>query len=81
MRAPLDGLVVLELGGDIATRYCGKLFAAHGARVVAIGAPGNDRLAYGGRSAAAYAAWLDHGKEMVASLPPDITPDLIAKAF
>ncbi len=77
MRAHLDELVVLELGGDIATRYCGRLFAAHGARVIAVGVRHNSQLAYGGASATAYAAWLDHGKEIATALPAGITPDLI----
>jgi crotonobetainyl-CoA:carnitine CoA-transferase CaiB-like acyl-CoA transferase len=77
MRAPLADLTILEPAGDIATRYCGKLFAAHGARVIALGARPNAGLAYGGASATAYAAWLDHGKQLVAEIPADITPDLV----
>ena len=77
MRAPLADLTIIEMAGDIATRYCGKLFAAHGARVIAVGARRNDQLAYGGASATAYAAWLDHGKEVVGALPTDIAVDLV----
>ena len=77
MRAPLADLTILEMAGDIATRYCGKLFAAHGARVIAVGARDDARLAYGGASAAAYAAWLAYGKEQVGEMPADIIPDLV----
>lgn len=77
MRAPLADLTILEASGDIATRYCGKLFAAHGARVILGYKPGNQGLAYGGASEAAYAAWLDHGKEIAGQIQPDITPDLV----
>ena len=77
MSAPLSDLIVVELSGDVATRYCGKLFAEHGARVVSAFVPRNDRLAYGGMSAAAYAAWLDAGKELPGVLPADIAPDVV----
>ena len=30
----LSGLTVIEIPGGVATRYCGHLFAAHGATVV-----------------------------------------------
>ncbi len=77
MSAPLADLSVLELSGDIATRYCGKMFAAHGARVVSAYAPANGRLAYGGASAEAYAAWLDVGKEMAGAIPAGFAPDVV----
>lgn len=69
MTAPLADLVVVEAGGDVATRYCAKLFAEHGARVIQAHKPDDSRLAHGGPSAAAYAAWLDHGKERTTALP------------
>ena len=68
MRAPLADLTIIEMAGDIATRYCGKLFAAHGARVIALGARRDDQLGYGGASAAAYAAWLDHALRLIRKL-------------
>src|SRR5262245_27632370 len=34
MVAPLAGIRVLDIGGTVATGYCGKLFADHGADVV-----------------------------------------------
>jgi crotonobetainyl-CoA:carnitine CoA-transferase CaiB-like acyl-CoA transferase len=75
MPGPLSELTILEASGDIATRYCAKLFADHGARVIQAHTPRNDRLAYGGPSASAYAAWLDHGKER--ALPPGLPIDLV----
>ncbi len=35
----LDGLKVLDIGGSVATGYCGKLFADHGAQVIDIEPP------------------------------------------
>jgi hypothetical protein len=32
MTAPLSDLIVVEIAGDVATRYCGQLFAEHGAQ-------------------------------------------------
>jgi crotonobetainyl-CoA:carnitine CoA-transferase CaiB-like acyl-CoA transferase len=75
MPGPLSELTVLEASGDIATRYCAKLFADHGARVIQAHTPDNTSLAYGGASASAYATWLDHGKER--SLPPGLPIDLV----
>ncbi|MCC6719560.1 MAG: CoA transferase [Acetobacteraceae bacterium] len=77
MPAPLADLVVVEASGDVATRYCGKLFAAHGARVIQAHHPDNSRLAYGGASAPAYATWLDHGKELAGTLRADLAVDLV----
>ena len=34
MDAPLQGLRILEASGDVAVRYCGRLFAQLGAEVV-----------------------------------------------
>ena len=39
MAAPLAGIRVLDIGGTIATGYCGKLFSDHGAEVVDIEPP------------------------------------------
>lgn len=77
MTAPLSDLVVLEVSGDVATRYCGKLFAEHGARVVSAFQPDNARIGYGGSASAAYAAWLDSGKEQVVTLPSGLEPQLV----
>lgn len=63
MPAPLSDLVVLEISGDVATRYCGKLFAENGARVIQTYRPDDSRIGYAGTAARAYAVWLDAGKE------------------
>jgi crotonobetainyl-CoA:carnitine CoA-transferase CaiB-like acyl-CoA transferase len=77
MPEPLADLVVVEVSGDVATRYCGKLFAEHGARVITAYRPENGRLGYGGDAGAAYAAWLDSRKEFAGELPAGIAPDLV----
>ncbi len=59
---PLAGLTVLEVPDSVAIRYCGKLFAHHGARVLQAGQPSNVGVGYGGPASAAFAEWLDHGK-------------------
>ena len=38
--AALDGIKVLDVAGTIATGYCGKLFADHGADVINVEPPG-----------------------------------------
>jgi len=63
----LTGLTVIEIPGGVATRYCGHLFAAHGAIVLQLGSPSHAGVGYGGEGSAAYAAWLDSGKQPIAS--------------
>jgi crotonobetainyl-CoA:carnitine CoA-transferase CaiB-like acyl-CoA transferase len=75
MTAPLSDLVVLEASGDVATRYCGKLFAEHGARVIQAYRPDDRHVGYGGAASRAYAAWLDDGKER--GTADGILPDLV----
>ena len=65
MTSPLEGLKVIEFAGGVATRYCGRLFAAHGATVVQVGVPDPTGAGYGGAASEAYAQWLDHGKMRV----------------
>jgi crotonobetainyl-CoA:carnitine CoA-transferase CaiB-like acyl-CoA transferase len=61
---PLADIVVAEIGREVGVRYCGRLFAALGARVVrAAGA--EPELAT--KIDDAYAGWLDQGKELVGS--------------
>jgi crotonobetainyl-CoA:carnitine CoA-transferase CaiB-like acyl-CoA transferase len=48
MRRVLSGLRVVELGGDIATAYCGKLFADLGAGVVKVEHPDGGELRHAG---------------------------------
>lgn len=87
MSSPLAGRVVLEVSGDVATRYSGKLFAEHGADVVQAYTPDNRHIGRGGVASQAYAAWLDAGKRRMngAAAPPDVIiagqyPDDIARA-
>ena len=61
----LSGLTVLEYPGGVATRYCGRLFAAHGATVLQAAPPDETGVGYGGRASRAYARWLDSGKQLV----------------
>jgi len=67
MNRPLAGLTILETPDGVAVRYCGRLFAMHGARVLQAGVPDKTGVGYGGVASAAYAAWLDHGKERASS--------------
>jgi crotonobetainyl-CoA:carnitine CoA-transferase CaiB-like acyl-CoA transferase len=66
MGKPLAGLSVLEHAGDAATRYCGRLFAAGGARVTRVARGDDARLGFAGEAGRAYGAWLDQGKTFVA---------------
>lgn len=67
MSGPLAGLTILECPDGVATRYCGRLFAAHGATVLQAGSPNAIGVGYGGTGSAAYASWLDHGKQPASS--------------
>ena len=58
----LAGLTVVEYPDSIAIRYCAKLFAVHGARVIQAAEPPPVPVGYGGAASEAFAAWLDHGK-------------------
>lgn len=66
--APLEGIRVLELPGDVATRYCGGLFARLGADVVQLGVCSDDSIGYGGDAGGVYGRWLDQGKTRIDSL-------------
>ena len=77
MTAPLAGLVVVETEGDVATRYCGKMFAEHGARVIQLYRPDDALLGYGGAAGAAYAVWLDASKERLDRLPVGLVADVV----
>jgi crotonobetainyl-CoA:carnitine CoA-transferase CaiB-like acyl-CoA transferase len=65
---PLAGLNVVEYPGSVATRYCGRLFARHGATVTQVGAPAATSVGYGGAASDAYASWLDDGKHRASDL-------------
>ena len=77
MVAPLTGLRILEMPSGVATRYCGRLFAKHGATVLQLGTPNETGVGYGGRASEAYAVWLDHGKQRVDSVAAAGKLDLI----
>ena len=77
MREPLAGLRILEHGGDAATRYCGRLFAAGGADVIRIAGGDDARLGYAGKAGRAYGAWLDQRKRIVEDAAADGPFDLI----
>ncbi len=77
MVAPLTGLRILEMPSGVATRYCGRLFAKHGATVLQLGAPDETGVGYGGKASEAYAVWLDHGKQRVDTIAAAGKLDLI----
>jgi crotonobetainyl-CoA:carnitine CoA-transferase CaiB-like acyl-CoA transferase len=77
MGEPLEGLRVLEHSGDVATRYCGRLFAAWGAHVVRVGPTDDTRLGYAGEAGRAYGAWLDQRKTVVGDAAAEGPFDLI----
>src|SRR5207344_1353119 len=52
-------------------------FAEHSARVVSAFEPDNAHIGYGGAASAAYAAWLDNGKERSGGVPAGVQPDLV----
>src|ERR1700679_4137375 len=57
---PLAGIAVAELSGDVAVRYCGRLFSRLGASVVRVRSDDAD-------ISDDFAAWLDQGKRMAGS--------------
>ncbi len=64
----LAGITVVEFGDDVGVRYCGRLFAAFGARVLHAAQARNDAgLGFGGAAGEAYGAWLDERKAMLDS--------------
>lgn len=69
---PLADLVVLEIGGSVGIRYAGRLLGRLGARVLRPEGPGPAEIGYGGAAGAAYAAWLDAGKETGGHPAPDL---------
>ncbi len=56
---PLAGIAIAEIGGEVATRYCARLFALMGADVW--------RAEDDGAVGALYGAWLDQAKHTVAT--------------
>ena len=60
---PLAGIAVVEFGADVGVRYCGRLFAALGARVLrGVERREDAGLGFGGAAGEAYGLWLDEGK-------------------
>jgi crotonobetainyl-CoA:carnitine CoA-transferase CaiB-like acyl-CoA transferase len=57
---PLAGIAIAEIGGEVATRYCARLFALMGADVWRAEADN-------GAVSALYGAWLDQQKQLVAT--------------
>jgi crotonobetainyl-CoA:carnitine CoA-transferase CaiB-like acyl-CoA transferase len=68
MDSALSGLTVMECPGGVATRYCGRLFAAHGATVLQVGGEMEADAGYGGAGSDAYGRWLDGGKRRIDKL-------------
>ena len=82
MRKPLEGLNIIEIPDGVAVRYCGRLFATHGATVTQAGAPRTTGIGFGGAASDGYATWLDDGKHRIdavfaAALGAVRRPDLI----
>src|SRR5262245_31491054 len=65
MESAISGLTIIEMPGGVATRYCGHLFAAHGASVFQVGGRKETGIGYGGAGSAAYGRWLDSGKQRI----------------
>lgn len=68
----MSRLAVVELPGNIATRYCARLFAVMGATVIRVTAVDDaisdaDGIGYGGTSGALFGKWLDQGKTRAAT--------------
>jgi crotonobetainyl-CoA:carnitine CoA-transferase CaiB-like acyl-CoA transferase len=68
VKGPLTGLRVVEAGGEVATRYCGRLLSSLGASVLQVGDRSNDPVRQGGAAGRAFGAWLDAGKAVAPDL-------------
>lgn len=77
MERPLEGLKILEASGEVAVRYCGRLFAQLGADVATAGQRGDAHIGYAGELGRAYGRWLDQGKREVAPEDPWSGFDLV----
>jgi crotonobetainyl-CoA:carnitine CoA-transferase CaiB-like acyl-CoA transferase len=65
---PLAGLTVVEAGGEIATRYCGRLFAAMGACVAQLPPEPIEPVNGRGEAGRLFLAWLDANKQAAPDL-------------
>jgi hypothetical protein len=70
VQRPLEGLRILEASGQVAVRYCGRLFAQLGAEVATAIEADDALIGYAGELGEAYGRWLDQDKR-----PPDQAPD------
>jgi crotonobetainyl-CoA:carnitine CoA-transferase CaiB-like acyl-CoA transferase len=77
MDRPLAGLTVLEASGEVAVRFCGRLFAQLGAEVATLAAHDDAYLGYAGEAGRAYGRWLDVGKEAIETDAPWSGFDLV----
>ena len=77
MHTALSGLTIVEIPSGVATRYCGRLFAAHGATVLQLGEPAQGAIGFGGAGSDAYARWLDAGKRRIGRLADAPKADLV----
>jgi crotonobetainyl-CoA:carnitine CoA-transferase CaiB-like acyl-CoA transferase len=77
MQGPIAGLRILEASGDVAVRYCGRLFAQLGAQVTSAIVVDDRRIGFAGEAGLAYGRWLDHGKTRAASGDLDGRFDLV----
>ncbi len=65
----LEGIGVIELGGDVGARYCGRLFSVLGARVIRVTEPRPAGVVgLSGAGVAAFETWLDQGKTLALNL-------------
>jgi crotonobetainyl-CoA:carnitine CoA-transferase CaiB-like acyl-CoA transferase len=62
---PLAAYSVFEASGDIATRYCGRLFSLLGARVVRVRTGDDAMIGYTGEQGQAFGRWLDQDKSVI----------------
>ena len=67
MAGPLAGLKVLEDSGEVAVRYCGRLFAQLGASVETAIDSDDTKIGFAGDAGRAYGRWLDQGKARATS--------------
>ncbi len=70
-QGPLAGLSILEASGQVAVRYCGRLFAQLGADVATLIAEDDRRIGFAGEAGEAYGRWLDQGKRRVSAAEAD----------
>ena len=85
-RGMLTGVTIVEASRGVAVRYCGRLFAELGARVVRAAGGDDGAIGYAGLAGEAYGRWLDHGKHGRAGGRVDLVlagqdhPDIAAAA-